>query len=321
MPRPRRHVPRDSSRRRYWIYLAVLAFVLVDLLLISWALSSRNASTSSSTPGPIPTFTPEASATPTPTSSAATVAIPPTRILSALDDTTAWRATTGECPVATATPEITTDAGQTWQATNATDDVQITAPLSLRVLSDTLIEIVGLDADDCSPQLVRSFVAGDNYSRYPDLLADQWYVDPTDRATVHTPDGDVSAPCDSIVDLAPRADDDAAAAIVCADTTVFTTTDSGTTWSTPLSQPGIVGVAATTMGYVIATVGLPECAGVQLAGLSESLMTATPTGCLPADEPAEDLQGNVAMSEGAGALWIWAGDSVMRSTDQGTSWQ
>lgn len=321
MSRPRRYVPRDSSRRRMWIYLGVLAFVLVDVLLISWALGSRTAGTPATTVGPIPTFTPETSQTPTPTAAAATVAIPPTRLLSALDDTTAWRATTGECPAATATPELTTDVGETWQATDATDDVQVTAPLSLAVLSDTLVEMVGLAEADCAPQFVRSFVAGDDYANYPDLLAGQWYVDPVDRGTVHTPEGDVAAPCDSVVNLAARSDDDSSAAIVCADTSVLSTTDSGSTWSDPLKHPGIVTLAETDLGYVIATVGLPECEGVQLTALSVNPTTATPTGCLPVDMGAETLQGNVAISEADGALWVWAGDAVRRSIDQGTSWQ
>jgi len=321
MPRPRRYVPRDSSRRRLWIYLAVLVFLLVDVLLISWALGARSANAPSSTPAPIPTFTPEVSASPTPTATAATVAIPPTRILSALDDTTAWRATTGECPSAPATPELTTDGGETWRMTDATDDVQITALQGLTAVSDTLVEIVGLAADDCSPQFARSFVAGDEYSTNSDLLGDQWYVDPADRSTVHTPEGEVAAPCETIVDLAVRPDDDESAAIVCADTSVLATDDSGMTWTLPLRGDGIVNLAVTAVGYVIATVGLPECAGVQLTALSDDLTTATPTDCLPVEVPAETMQGKVAVSEAAGTLWVWAGESVMRSIDQGTTWQ
>lgn len=321
MPRPPRYKPRDSSRRRLWIYLAVIAFILFDALLITWALGSHAPGVSATAPGPIPTFTPESSATPTPTAVPATVAIPPTRILSALNDTTAWRATTGECPAAVAVPELTTDAGQTWRPTDATDEVQLTAPQTINVLSDSQVEIVGLAAEDCSPQFVRSFVAGEDYSTNASLLDDQWYVDPADRTTVHTPSGDVAAPCVSVVDLANRPDSNGAAAITCADTNIFTTTDFGSTWSVPLKGDGIVNLAVTEMGYLLVTVGLPECAGVQLTALSVNPTTATPTGCLPVDVPAETMQGNVAVSEAAGTLWVWAGDSVMRSIDQGTSWQ
>lgn len=322
MPRPRRYTPRDSSRRRLWIYLAVITFVLVDLLLISWALGARTTGSPATVTGPIPTFTPDSTATPSPTADAtSTVAIPPTRILSALDGTTAWRATTGECPSAGALPEITTDAGGTWRETNATAEVEITALQRLTVVSERQIELVGLNAGDCAPQFARSFVAGEDYSNAPNLLDDQWYVDPADRAVVHTPRGSVAAPCASVVDLAPRPDDDGAAAITCSDMNVFTTTEFGETWSAPLKGDGIVNVAVAAVGYVIATVGLPECAGVQLTALSVTPPTETPTGCLPVDESAETMQGKVAVSEVDGTLWIWAGDSVMRSIDQGTSWQ
>jgi hypothetical protein len=318
MSRPRRFVPRDRSRRKFWIYLAVLAFLVVDVLLISWALGSRTAVTSASTPAPIPTFTPEISAAPTP-QAAATVSSPPTRILSALDETTAWRAITGECPAAGAAPEMTTDAGESWSATDATAEVQITALQSLSVVSESQIELVGLDADDCAPQFARSFVAGEDYSLAPNLLDDQWYVDPADRRTVQSPAGAVEAPCDSVVALAPRTGTESA--VLCADTEVFSTSDSGITWSNSLTIDGAVNLAVTEMGYVIATVGLPECAGVQLIALSVNPTTATPTGCLPVDEAAETMQGNVAVSEADGTVWVWAGDSVMRSMDQGTSWQ
>lgn len=41
--RPIRHVPRDSSRRRRWVYIAVAVFILVDVLLIAWAISTTRA--------------------------------------------------------------------------------------------------------------------------------------------------------------------------------------------------------------------------------------------------------------------------------------
>lgn len=322
MPRPRRYVPRDSSHRRLWIYLAILAFLVVDVLLISWALGARSATAPTTTPGPIPAFTPEVSATPTPTPSAATVAIPPTRILSALDGTTAWRATTGECPSALVTPELTTDGGQSWQMTDATDDVQITALQGLTVASETQIEIVGLAAEDCSPQFARSFVAGEEYSTNADLLEDQWYVDPADRSVVHTPEGEVDAPCETVVDIAFRTEDDASAAIVCADNRVFATLDSGTTWTVPITGVGIVHLAATAVGYVIATVGLSECSGVQLTAYSVDLTTATPAGCLVTKWPAEAVRSNIAISEAAdGTIWVWVHDTVVRSMDKGTSWR
>ncbi|MEC5182999.1 hypothetical protein RCH12_000442 [Cryobacterium sp. MP_3.1] len=321
MSRPPRFNPHKSSRRRIWIYVAVIAFVVVDALLIGWALSARSAHTAAEPSQPIPTFAPgEAESTPVP-QAASTIAIPSTRLLSALDGNTAWRATTGECPTASAAPELSSDSGATWQGTDATSDVQVTALQELNVISDTSVELIGLSDVACAPQFVKSFVAGDDYSDYPDQLAGQWYVDPADRSVVHTPAGDAAAPCPAVVAIAPRTDTSGSSVVLCRDTQVYITEDSGETWSNLMQLPGAVNLAVTERGYVIAAVGLPECAGVQLIALSVEPMAATPKGCLPVDASAEAMQGKVAVSESADTLWIWVGDSVRRSTDEGISWQ
>ncbi|TFD83908.1 hypothetical protein E3T61_20375 [Cryobacterium lactosi] len=184
-----------------------------------------------------------------------------------------------------------------------------------------MVEMIGLSADGCVPQFVKSFVAGSDFSDYPDQLIGEWYVDPADRSVIHTPGNAVVAPCTSVVALAPRSDVEDGAAVLCSDAQIFTTEDAAATWSSPVQVPGAVNLAVTTMGYVIATVGLPECAGVQLTYLSVEPLIATPTGCLPVAIPAETMHGNVAISEATGSLWVWAGDTVKRSIDQGISWQ
>jgi len=47
MARPKRHVPRDASRRRVWVYLAIAVFLAVDVALIVWALTSNAVATAS----------------------------------------------------------------------------------------------------------------------------------------------------------------------------------------------------------------------------------------------------------------------------------
>jgi hypothetical protein len=54
--RPIRRAPRDNSRRRLWVYLAVIAILLVDAVLVVTALSA-NEGLDTGDMGPVPSFT------------------------------------------------------------------------------------------------------------------------------------------------------------------------------------------------------------------------------------------------------------------------
>ena len=321
MSGPSRRAPADSSRLRRWAILAVIAFLAVDAVLLLAALQPASPTPGASAPRIVATAAPSPISTPTPTPTPKLPIVPSTHVLAALDNGTAWRAITGACPATAASPEYSLDGGATWVATDAAGTAEVTAVQSLRVLDGTTVELVALDEVDCTPQFVKTFVGGADYARYPPQLAAAWYVDPADRSTVHGPAGNVAAPCASIVSLAAAKTADSSAAILCAEQTVFRTTDSGQTWSQSVSVAGAVNLGVTTMGYVIATVGLPECAGVQLIALSDEAPSPTPTGCLQVTTPSETLPGNVAVSEADGTFWVWVGDEVKRSLDEGATWE
>ncbi|WP_166789044.1 hypothetical protein [Cryobacterium sp. TMT1-21] len=188
----------------------------------------------------------------------------------------------------------------------------------LMVTSESVIEMVGLTESDCAPDFVKTFVGGDNYSTYTAKIDGTWYVDPANRATVHSPAGETTAPCDAVVSLAVR--DDKRAAALCGDGQLFATTDAAVTWSDPTPAPGVVNLTATDSGYLAAAVGVADCAGVQLVALTAEL-ASSPAGCYPSTGPPASLSGNVGVSIGAGTLWLWAGDSLARSGDEGATWQ
>jgi len=318
--RPVRHVPKDSSRRRTWVYLAVGAFILFDVVLIAFALGSADADPGV-TPGVVPTPSSSVTSTPSPSPVAnaepaanTIVAMPVTRLISAVDGTTAWRAATGACPAAVASPEVTTDSGATWTTTDATTPTDVTSVQSLSAQSATVLELVGLDLADCAPDFVKTFVGGDNFRAYPDRIDAQWFVDPADRAVVHSPEGDQPAPCDSVLTLAPRSGTEAA--VLCDANELYVTTDAAATWSPAVIVTGAVNVASSDAGYVAAIAGSADCVGVQVVTLSPEL-EATVTGCLPV---TGDLAGNVALSASGDTLWLWAGDIVARSTTAGAAW-
>ncbi|TFC08841.1 hypothetical protein [Cryobacterium sp. MDB2-33-2] len=337
MARKTRYTPRDSSRRRVWVYIGVAVFIAVDILLIVWAINSTRASAAGGTPRIIPTYaatpvtpaeTPSATpaatgaATPTPSSTTASTGtilpVPATRLLVAVDATTAWRAQTGACPATTAAPQLTTDSGATWDTTNASGPTDVTAPQSLTVTSASTVELLGLAKSGCAPQVVKTFVSGDNYKSYPEKVATSWYVDPTNRARVHAPGADHAAPCDAVVALAPKGDK--AAAALCADGRLFTTTDAAATWSAPVALPGAIAVAPADTGYLVVAAGRPQCAGAQLLTVTDALV-ATVEGCHTTSTPAAALPGTVAVSEAGSTIWLWAGDTVVRSTNAGATFK
>jgi hypothetical protein len=55
-----------------------------------------------------------------------------------------------------------------------------------------------------------------------------------------------------------------------------------------------------------------------VASLGAATGAPAPAGCAGTISPAP---GTVAIGGGSGAVWLWAGDSVLRSTDGGVSWK
>jgi hypothetical protein len=323
-------VPRDSSRRRLWVYIAVAVFIIADIVLILWALNSNRADATSARPASAvvetapPVVEPVETTSPTPHPLATDAPVTPvasSRVLAAFDATTAWRATTGACPDTAAAPELTTNGGVTWKTTDATGPAKVTALQSIMVSSAKVASMVGLAQAGCAPQFVKTFIAGDNYASYPKELDSAWYVDPANRARVHSPAGDQSAPCEVVVALASR--DPKAAAVLCAKGQFFATTDAAATWSKSVALPGAIALTATGSGYLVASAGRADCTGVQVVALTDDLALAqTHSGCYPLVQPVEaNLPGNVAVSAADATIWLWVGDKLVRSSDNGTTWK
>ena len=304
--------PRDSHRRR-WALAGLTAFVVVDLVLVATALGTNSASNAA-----VPTAVQAIEARPTPTNAPTATPFPvaeiapPTRLLAAYDASTVWRTAMGSCPGAGVTPELSTDGGETW-APSA--DADASAILAMIPTSRSEASMVTRSATDCSPQLVATFVAGDDWKSYPDRLAANWYVDPVDRSEVHSPAGALTAPCEDVVGLAVK--DDTAAAALCSDGSFVRTTDGGTRWGAPVVIPGGVNLNVSDDGYILAALDQPECAGVQVLSTSEALDGAvSEVGCREGGLGGRD----VAIASSDGAMWIWAGDVMSKSTDDGSTW-
>ncbi|POH60827.1 hypothetical protein C3B61_19210 [Cryobacterium zongtaii] len=188
--------------------------------------------------------------------------------------------------------------------------------MAIYVADAAEMSMVTLDAVDCAPQLVTTFVAGDAWKAYPDRVTAEWYVDPATSNTVHTPVGDVVAPCVSVATLA--AADNSSAAVLCIDASVVTTQDAGATWSAPAAVPGAAAIAATNEGFQVAVANPAGCVGISLVGVSQDgAVDATPRPCVDAIVGT----GETALSASDdGMLWLWAGDRFARSADGGATW-
>ena len=315
---------RNILARRRWLVGGLAVFLLFDIGLVFFALTAtKPASSAGTVAGALPSepavVVPVETTEPTvvePVETEATATVTPTRLLAALDASTAWRASTGACSVASAEPELTTDSGATWESFNASIDTDASSILAINVIDDTETSLVTLDLADCAPQLVSTFVAGNQWRAYPERVAVEWYVDPASPATVHSPSGDAAAPCEAVTTIA--ATDDSSAAVLCTDASVFTTTDAGATWSAPVPVAGAAALAATTSGYEVAVANPAGCVGVSLVTVSaDGELDATARACLTATvNPGETA---VSVAED-GTLWLWAGDAFARSTDSGASW-
>lgn len=311
---------RNNRTLRAWMMVGLAVFVLFDIALVAFALGGP---TKPAAVGAKPAVVEPVETTPTPppapepveTPVAMAAAVPPTRILSALDGTTAWRASTASCPRSQANPELTTDSGATWERSNASINTGASSILSINAISETQASMVTLAAEGCAPQLVGTFVAGADWAAFPDRLGGNWYVDPTDRTAVHSPAGSFKAPCASVIALAPRSDADAG--VLCADGTIARTSDGAAGWGKSISLPGAVNLTVSGDGYLVAAAGQKGCAGVQLLSTPEALDgVLTPEGC----REVTFKPGAVALSSADGVVWLWAGSTFARSSDGGETW-
>ncbi len=301
-----------SSSPRRWAVVGLILFLIVDALLVAWALTAdrgsagtpRAAATPSASPTPVPTTAPEP-------------ATAPARLLSVLDEDTAWRSAVGSCPGTPPTLELTTDGGRTWRSSDLAGIADVAAVATVQATSEDVASVVAFDADGCAPVLALSYVAGNDWVTYPDRVAGNWFLDPAAPQVLHTPTGEAPAPCEAVVSLAGRSAADAA--VLCADHTVYRTADGGGTWSAPAGVPGSTAIAAGAGEYLLAVGGEEGCAGVAVTRLPDDA-PAPATAATCASETAPQA-GQVALATGGDSAWLWAGDDIVTSEDGGTTWR
>jgi hypothetical protein len=297
-----------------WVAILVVVLVVIDVVLVAFALS-RTAPMDHGDPGPVPTFTsspmPSESSSPTPGPTATSGAAGPVdtgrHLLSAVDASEAWRATSRSCSAGGANLEHTTDGGSSWKAVPLSTDVG--AVLALRAGAGRLSVLVGV-GNDCNPAVRTSIDGGVTWKAGAPGAAGAGI----DSAGLLLSSGTVASPCSSPIDAFQGK---YTTAVACDDEVQWR---SGTHAWVRVPVSGVRSIADNGDAYTIALVGSAGCKGVAIASLPAVGVTAAtrtaPVGC--ANEAANDDA--VAVARSGQAVWLWAGSKVLISTDGGTSW-
>lgn len=244
--------------------------------------------------------------------------VPLTLQLAAVSSDVAWRVSSSPCgddvSERDATVEVSTDGGTSWTAADRPDAV--VARLSPTSATRAFV-VSAAQASSCDTRF-RSTTNGTSWSSATDADDRAWFRDPSDPSRLHLPSGRLVTPCGAdgvLVDLSVSSA--SSAGVLCRDGRVERTTDTGRSFE---QRARVEGALALTGGagdaYLVAVVGRGSCDGI---GLVEVGVKTTGRACAPRDVLAvDDLEpGRVSVSSADDAVWLAAGDVLLRSTDGG----
>jgi hypothetical protein len=233
-------------------------------------------------------------------------------MLVALDDQRAWRVHAGSCAEGGASLATTRDGGKTW----AKGDANLRRIVRVRPDDSQVAFVIGAGTS-CAAELKNTGDGGVTWSSGgTGSLA--WFRDPKDPQVVRAPGLAVSRPCDKhpVVDLAVVAA--SSARVLCEDGLVRTTTANGSVWVDVGRVDGAVALAvaaASPAETYVARVGVPDCAGVQILRVRQSLVAS----CV--QTPIPGTPGQVALSLVKGGGWLSVAGTTFRSTDALATWK
>ena len=317
--------------KRGLITAGLIAFLLLDIVLVYWALRpppvtpaavgapagpTTGPTTGGEAPTTPPTSTPPKSpGTTGPTETGSLQPRPVGILLVGLDSDVAWRATTGTCKGGGATLSITRDGGSSW------DEVDVPAKTISRVqaLAGGTGFIVGAD-QGCDE---NEFTTDDDGATWtgPRPLVGGWARKLSQPNAIVTPKDGNSRPCghQNVLDLSRTSAEQAEA--LCGDGSVKVTNDSGATWSESGTAEGALAFSNRLENGVLTTyaarAGAEGCDGVQVAKVVRG-KEPTEMACV---ESARPTPGSVAISASPEAGWLIVGDEAWVSGADLTAWE
>lgn len=322
--------PRNGERVNWVTIGGLIALGLVTLILIFMALKTGRAAVPNAgeTPGYQAGSTVQAQSPSTDEDTAntdkvadedtattgATVVPALSRILSVQDANVAYRTVTGPCPETQAVIENTADGGRSWTAVDLTVYGAVSSPARILSGTDGFVTIAAQDGDDCaSMRVMQSYSYGTEWDTVTEGSAITWHISPTDPTVVNVPGvGGVQVPCEA---ARLTTSSTTSASVLCVDTRVATTMDSGANWALSEAFPGAEGITASGESILLAQSGVSGCEGTLVSLLSAG-HSVTSSSCVAGAAP-----GQTAIAAATdGTAWLWVGDSLAKSADGGVTW-
>jgi hypothetical protein len=238
---------------------------------------------------------------------------PGQRLLFAVSSKTAWRATVGDCD----TPgkiERSTDAGASWKLIDRTGLAPIVR-LGAEPSGDLFT--IGGSSRSCAARYV-AYANDGKVTASTNNPIDVWFPTPTDRDEINGPGDTKATPCKGhAVGFAPR--NLSQALVICADGAAMSTRNSGKTWRQVGQIPNTLAIASAGGQYWVAGAN-EDCDGVTVQSLTESSgsLTRGRTRCSPGPDVAA---GQVAIDVTGDTIWLWLGDKVAVSKNNGRTWE
>jgi hypothetical protein len=302
------------------LLIAVLAVLIASNVVLLFLLfrPDRVLTIHPSDQGPVdrgsPTATssPSASTDPTPSTRPVEPA-PVERLLVATSSKTAWRATVGDCD----TPgeiEQSTNGGGSWKRIvrrGPAPIVQLGAEPSGNVFA------IGGARQSCSYRYV-SYASDGTITASSTRPVNVWFPSPKDRDEINGPGDTKATPCNGHV-MGLAALNLAQALVVCDDSGAMSTGNSGKTWRQAARLPNTLAITAGSDRYWVAGAH-KDCDGVTVQPLVErsGSLTRGRVHCAPGLDVAA---GRVAMAVTGDTIWLWSGNRVAVSIDDGQTWK